>query len=106
MSYKIRDNTKVEAWRVWFSLSNGERVMVERGWEPSKKDLAEIEAARLHEGKVVPRYGWKTVETVYPTCPKCGHQGKSTGEQDHPYNGGGRYYKCLNPECNHGWCWS
>lgn len=49
---------------------------------------------------------WKTIKTVYPTCPKCGHQGESKNIRDYAYNGGGEYFRCLNPECKHEWCWT
>jgi tRNA(Ile2) C34 agmatinyltransferase TiaS len=106
MSYRVRDETKIEAWRVFFSLSTEKRVMVEAEWKPEEKQKAEIEAARLPEGKISPRYGWKTIKTDYPTCPECGHQGKSTGVREYSYNGGGEHFRCLNPECKHEWCWS
>jgi tRNA(Ile2) C34 agmatinyltransferase TiaS len=106
MSYRIRDETKIEAWRIFLSLSNGERVTLMKSWKPEEKKQAQKEADRLPEGKISPRYGWKTIETIYPTCPECGHQGEATGKRDHPYNGGGTYFRCLNLECQHEWCWS
>jgi tRNA(Ile2) C34 agmatinyltransferase TiaS len=42
----------------------------------------------------------------YPVCPKCGQQGESTGVRDFNYNGGGEYFRCLNPRCEHKWCWT
>jgi hypothetical protein len=106
MSYTVRDKTKIEAWQVWFSLSDGERVKVNHSWKPGEKEQAVAESKLLPEGRVSPRYGWKEVKTVYPTCPECGYQGESTGIRDYNYNGGGEYFRCLNPECKHGWCWS
>jgi len=106
MSYKVRDETKIKAWRVFFSLTSGERVMINHAWKPDDKEQAEKEALRLPEGKVSPRCGWKTVDTIFPTCPKCCHQGEATGMRDYNYNGGGTYYRCLNPECKNEWCWS
>ena len=102
----IEDKTKIEGYRVWFSLSTGERVRLVKVWDSRDQKLAQREADKLSDGKVVPRYGMKKVNTAYPTCPKCGHQGESTGERDHSYNGGAEYFKCLNPDCKHGWGWS
>lgn len=106
MSYWVEDKEKIEGYRVFFSLSTGERISVWKLWAPDEKKLAEKEAARLPEGKVSLRYGKKKVEVPYPVCPKCGHQGKATGMRDSNYNGGGEYFHCLNPECKHEWCWS
>ena len=102
----IEDKTKIEGYRVWFSLSTGERVRLDKLWKSDEGGLAFIEARKLNEGKVSVRYGRKEVKTVYPTCPKCGHQGESTGERDSNYNGGGEYFRCLNKECGNKWCWS
>ena len=104
MSYEVRDPDNIKSWHIFFSLTTGERVRIQRGW--LKKEDAEKEAALLNEGKIKPVFDWKTIKTVYPTCPECGHQGESTGVREYNYNGGGEYFHCLNPECEHKWCWS
>jgi hypothetical protein len=104
MSYKVRDPDNIKSWYVFFSLTTGERCRVQKAW--LKKEDAEREAIKLPEGKIKPIFGWKTIETVYPTCPKCGRQGESKNIRDYNYNGGGEYFRCLNPECKHEWCWS
>ena len=106
MSYYERDKTKIEGYHIFFSLSDGTRVMVRGKWKKSQEDLAEYEASRLPEGRVSPIYGWKIVETKYPTCPECGHQGESAGIREFNYNGGGEHFRCLNPKCKNKWVWS
>jgi len=104
MSYEVRDPENIKQWDVFFTLTTGERCRIFKAWK--KKEDAEREANRLPEGKVSPVFGWKTIKTEYPTCPKCGRQGKSKGIREHNYNGGGEYFYCLNPDCKHEWCWS
>ena len=104
MSYEVRDPDNIRQWSVFFSLTTGERVRVQKGW--LKKKDAEREASVLPEGKIKPVFGWKTIKTNYPTCPKCGRQGESTGVKDFNYNGGGEDFRCLNPDCKHTWCWT
>ena len=104
MSYEVRDPDNIKQWNVFFSLTTGERCRVQKAW--IKEEDAEKEAANLPEGKISPVFGWKTIKTVYPTCPKCGHQGESAGVKEYSYNGGGEQFRCLNPECKYTWWWS
>jgi hypothetical protein len=104
MSYLVKDKNNIKSWNVFFSLVTGERVRIQKRW--LKKEDAEKEAEILPMGKASPVYGSKTIETIYPTCPKCHHQGESTGMKDYNYDGGGEYFRCLNPECEHKWCWT
>jgi hypothetical protein len=97
----VRDKENIKSWNVFLSLTTGERVRVQKGW--LNKEDAVKESEVLPNGKVSPVYGWKRIETNYPTCPKCGRQGELTGLREFNYNGGGEECICLNPECKHEW---
>ena len=107
MSYYVDDPSVILGYRISHARPDGKRYYVNGpSYGPDQKSEAESEAKLFPEGKVRPKYGRKLVKTDYPTCPKCGHQGKSKGIREYSYNGGGEYFECLNPECLHEWCWS
>jgi predicted RNA-binding Zn-ribbon protein involved in translation (DUF1610 family) len=99
MSYYVKDETKIEGYFVWYSLISGGRVQIPHRYD-NKVD-AQLEADRLPEGKVSPRYGLKKVHTEYP-CPKCGHEGGIIAEYRQHMDSITKY-KCTNPDCEHEW---
>jgi hypothetical protein len=99
MSYKIRDKENIEGYLVWYKLLSGEFVQI--GHLFSDSSLAQLEADRLPDSKVMTRYGLKTIHTGNP-CPKCGHEGKITAKyQQHMDDC--TEYRCTNEKCEHEW---